>query len=120
MAVCRLLSDWLEAMPARRVLFVEVPSKMKWGIQHKAHARANDLPPISHGIRPETTLDKVRKDLTDSCLDAWATQVRDPDYLGHNFLRLREPNGKHIRPMYSNGGAVDSRWSRVGFAVESR
>ena len=33
----------------------------------------------------------------------------DPDYLGHNFLRLREPNGKQIRPMYSNGGAY-LRW----------
>ena len=46
----------------------------------------------------------MRKHLTDSALDAWATQARDPDYLGHHFLRLRDPSGKPLRPTYSNGG----------------
>jgi hypothetical protein len=104
LAVCKTLAAWLSGHPERKVLFVETPSKLKWGIQHKAHLEARGLPPIPHGATPITSLDGMRKHIADSALDAWTTQSKDPDYLGHQFLVFRDPKGKPLRPMYVNGG----------------
>ena len=68
LTVCRKLAAWLSGFPDRKVMFVEVPSKLEWGIQHQAHLRARSLPPIVLGERPETSLDGVRKHVADS---AW-------------------------------------------------
>ena len=78
--------------------------RIAWGLQHRAHEHARSLPPIPTGVRPETSLDSVRKKAADSALDAWATQARNPDYLGHQFMVLRDSKGKPERPTYSNGG----------------
>ena len=104
LTVCRKLATWLSGFPDRKVMFVEVPSKLEWGIQHQAHLRAHSLPPIVLGERPETSLDGVRKHVADSALDAWTTMARDPDYLGHQFLVFSDPKGKPLRPTYVNGG----------------
>ena len=103
LAVCKALSTWLSVSPDRHVKFIETPSKLKWGLQHRAHEHARDLS-VPSGLRPATSLDSVRKKLADSALDAWGTLAQDPDYQGHQFLVLRDPKGKPLRPTYSNGG----------------
>ncbi|TEB20215.1 hypothetical protein FA13DRAFT_1801198 [Coprinellus micaceus] len=90
--------------PARRINFVETPSKLKWGLQHRAHERARSLPPVPAGARPATSLDYVPKGVTDSALDAWTTMSKDREYLGSQFLTLCDPKGKPVRPSYANGG----------------
>jgi hypothetical protein len=57
LAVCKTIAAWLSGHPERKVLFVETPSKLKWGIQHKAHLEARGLPPIPHRATPITSLD---------------------------------------------------------------
>ena len=104
LATCKALRTWFAAKADRRVDFIETPSKLKWGLQHRAHLHARSLPPTPAGVRPATSLDSVRKHVADSALDAWATQARNPDYLGHQFMVLRDPKGKPTRPTYSNGG----------------
>jgi hypothetical protein len=104
LAVCKALNTWLSVSPDRRVDFVETPSKLKWGIQHAAHLRARSLPPVPAGVRPDTSLDSIRKEVTNSTIDSWATMSTKDDYLGHQFLILRDPKGKRLRPTYSNGG----------------
>ncbi|TEB20246.1 hypothetical protein FA13DRAFT_1801164 [Coprinellus micaceus] len=81
LAVCQTLSAWLSGHPERKVLFVETPSKLKRGIQHKAHLEACGLPPVPHGATPITSLVGMRKHIANSALDAWTTQSKDPDYL---------------------------------------
>jgi hypothetical protein len=104
LAVCKALNTWLSVSPDRRVDFIETPSKLKWGIQHAAHLRARSLPPVLAGARPDTSLDSVRKEVTNSAIDSWATMSKKDEYLGHQFLILRDPKGKRLRPTYSNGG----------------
>ena len=101
---CKTLQAWLSVRRERRIDFVETPSNLKWGLQHRAHERARSLPPVRAGARPATSLDYVRKNVTDSALDAWATMARDREYLGSQFLTLRDPKGKPVRPSYANGG----------------
>jgi hypothetical protein len=101
---CKTLRTWLSVRCERRIDFVETPSKLKWGLQHRAHDHARSLPPVPAGVRPATSLDYVRKGVTDSALDAWTTMSKDREYLGSQFLTLRDPKGKPVRPSYANGG----------------
>ncbi|KAJ3499866.1 hypothetical protein NMY22_g19466 [Coprinellus aureogranulatus] len=105
LAVCKALAAWFSGHPERSVLFVETPSKLKWGIHYRAHQHATGMAPVRSGGHPATSLDSVRKDAADSALDRWTTMSRDPDYRGHQFLVLRDPKGKPLPPAYANGGA---------------
>jgi hypothetical protein len=78
--------------------------ELKWGFQHRAHERACSLPPVLVGVRPATSLDYVCKGMTDSALDAWTTMSKDREYLGSQFLMLRNLKGKPVCPLYTNGG----------------
>ena len=104
LAVCRHLSSWLKDHPERKIMFIETPSKLKWGIQHQVHLCTWDLPLIPLGVRPETLIDGVRKHIADSALNAWTMLSKDPDYLGHQFLQFRDPKGKPFCPTYANSG----------------
>ena len=40
LATCKALHTWFAAKADRRVDFIETPSKLKWGLQHRAHLHA--------------------------------------------------------------------------------
>ena len=105
LAVCKALASWFSGHPERSVLFVETPSKLKWGIHYRAHQHATGMAPVRRGGHPATSLDSVRKDVADASLDRWTSMSKDPDYRGHQFLVLRDPKGKPLPPAYANGGA---------------
>ena len=104
LAACKDLQACLSVHKEHRIDFIETPSKLKWGLQHRAHRHACSLPPVPTGPRPQTLLDYIRKGMTDSALDAWATLAQDQEYPRSQFMILRDPKGKPVRPMYSNGG----------------
>ena len=104
LAVCRVLSKWLASDEAHHIEFVQTPSKLQWGLQHKAHEHARSLPPVPAGRRPATSLDSVCKKITQSALDEWQTLFLSPEYRGRNFLPLEDTLGAQLRPVYANGG----------------
>ena len=86
------------------ITFVEVPSQLEWNIHQEAHAFATSLLPVAAGRRPASTLDSVRKRVTESALDSWKQLFRDPDYRGHHFLELQDHKGAVLQPTYTKGG----------------
>ncbi|KAJ3500911.1 hypothetical protein NMY22_g19103 [Coprinellus aureogranulatus] len=104
-AVCKALVAWFSGHLERSILFVETPSKLKWGIHYRAHQHETGMAPVCSGGHPATSLNSVCKDAADSALDRWTTMSRDPDYRGHQFLVLHDPKGKPLPPAYANGGA---------------
>ena len=81
------------------------------------HDFACSLPPVP-GLRPETSLDKVRQDVTRSCQDAWVSRFQNERYRGRHFLMLKRsfldgPDKADIQPKYSKGGS----W--LSFGTES-
>ena len=104
LAVCAALEEWLGAKVGRSITFVEVPSQLEWNVHQEAHAFATSLPPVAAGRRPASTLDSVRKRVTESALDSWKQLFRDPDYRGHHFLELQDHKGAVLQPTYAKGG----------------
>ena len=109
LAVCKDLKRWLAVRGDRKITFVQVPSAAEWGIHKEAHDFACSLPPVP-GLRPETSLDKVRQDVTRSCQDAWVSRFQDECYCGCHFLMLKRsfldgPDKADIQPKYSKGGS---------------
>ncbi|KAH6906649.1 hypothetical protein BKA70DRAFT_1428734 [Coprinopsis sp. MPI-PUGE-AT-0042] len=86
LAVCKNLSTWFNQGGKRKLTFVYVPSIKEWNIHKAAHTFVGGLPLIYAGAQPQTSLDRVRKDITSWCLDSWMTQFQNPTYSGHNFL----------------------------------
>ena len=72
--ICRNLMTWFQQGGERRLTFIQVPSIKEWSIHKEAHDFAGGLPPISVGANPQTSLDRVRQDVTSKCLDSWVTQ----------------------------------------------
>ncbi|KAJ3540994.1 hypothetical protein NMY22_g4078 [Coprinellus aureogranulatus] len=105
LAVWKALTTWFSGHPEHSVLFVEAPSKLKWGIHYCAHLHATGMAPVRSGGHSATSLDSVCKDAADSALDCWTTMSRDPDYRGHQFLVLCDQKGKPLPPAYANGSA---------------
>ena len=103
LAVCRALDPWLSVNPDRRVLFVQVPSRMKWGPQFEAHELATSLR-IARGVNPANSLDTLRKAAADSISDAWTSQFQHPDYRGRQFLALSDVYDRPLRPRAPKGG----------------
>ncbi|KAJ3518375.1 hypothetical protein NMY22_g13710 [Coprinellus aureogranulatus] len=56
LAVCKALATWFSGHPERSILFVETPSKLKWGIHHRAHRHATGMAPVRSGGYPATSL----------------------------------------------------------------
>jgi hypothetical protein len=104
LATCKALAQWFTMSENHRVEFITTPSKIEWGLQYAAHCRARSLPAIPMGRRPATSLDSMRKCVTDSVLDSWSTMFQDKKYRGHQFLSLVETKGTVIAPTYANGG----------------
>ena len=88
----------------RVVEFVQIPSKLGWGLQHIAHQCARNLPPVPAGRRPATLLDSMRKRITQSALDSWTTMFQDEKYQGSRFLEMKDTKGNKLAPTYTNGG----------------
>ncbi|RXW14339.1 hypothetical protein EST38_g11512 [Candolleomyces aberdarensis] len=105
LAVCKTLSEWFADKASRSLEFIETPSKLKWGLQQQAHSAARSLPPVSSGRRPATSLDSVRKHITQSALDTWGVRFQSVDYRGSQFLGMNETKGTAIAPTYANGGS---------------
>jgi hypothetical protein len=73
LAVCKALAIWLLGMADRAIEFVQAPLKLQWGLQYTVHTCARNLPPVPTGRRPATSLDYMRKNITQSALDSWTT-----------------------------------------------
>ncbi|KAF4622833.1 hypothetical protein D9613_001563 [Agrocybe pediades] len=103
LAVCRALEPWLAEDADCSITFIQVPSKLKWKIHQEAQdeCRAFNAPAVQH---PSTSLDSVRRAVTKSVQEDWKTLFRDPDYRGHNFLMLQQPDETVLEPSYINGG----------------
>jgi len=102
--------------PARRLTFVEVPSRLKWGFHTQAHNLAVGVAPgIPVGRNVRTTLGFLRKSATDSAVDAWLSLFRNPDYAGSQFLHLRGEltDRNTLVPAYANGGTWCKRVHRI-------
>ncbi|RXW13928.1 hypothetical protein EST38_g11928 [Candolleomyces aberdarensis] len=69
LAVCKALGEWFSNGEDRSLEFISAPSKLKWGIHHQAHVACRSLPPVSTGRRPATSLDSVRKRITQTALE---------------------------------------------------
>jgi hypothetical protein len=104
LAVCKALAIWLSEMGDRVIEFVQTPSKLQWGLQYAAHTCVRDLPPVPTGRRPATSLDYMRKSITQSALDSWTTAFQDEKYCGSQFLQLKDTMGNALTPTYANGG----------------
>jgi len=104
LAVCRALAAWFEGHSDRKIMFVQVPSILKWGIHQKAHDFVRDLPAVPTGRRPATSLDTVRKETTQSALDEWQRQFLLGHARGSQFLDLRALTGGPMLPTYLKGG----------------
>jgi hypothetical protein len=104
LAVCKALTTWLSETEDRTIEFVQTPSKLKWGLQYTAHECARNLPPIPVGRRPTTSLDYMRKSITQSALDSWTTMFQDEKYRGSRFLQIKDTKGNALAPSYANGG----------------
>jgi hypothetical protein len=104
LAVCKALATWLSEVGDRAIEFVQTPSKLQWGLQYTAHTCARDLPPVLTGRRPATSLDYMRKSITQSALDSWTTAFQDEKYHGSWFLQLKDTKGNALTPTYANGG----------------
>jgi hypothetical protein len=88
---CKTLRAWLSVCCECRIDFVETPSKLKWGLQHRAHKRACSLPPIPSGARPATSLDYVHKGVTDSALNCVVSDRTAvvPRYIKTEFKKIK-------------------------------
>jgi hypothetical protein len=82
LAVCKALTVWLSGMGDKAIEFVQAPSKLQWGLQYAAHTCARDLPSVPTGRRPATSLDYMRKNITQSALNSWTTAFQDKKYRG--------------------------------------
>jgi hypothetical protein len=105
LAVCKALAAWFELSPSHSVTFAQAPSKLEWRLQNEAHSFARGMPSIPSGSRPATTLDSMRKRVTQTALDKWTSLFRSsPEYRGSQFLELQDTKGSTLAPVYANGG----------------
>ena len=54
---CKSVHPWLSGDDGRRILLMQVPSRLEWGVQKKAHDAAKAVPRISVGPHPRTSID---------------------------------------------------------------
>ena len=75
--VCRLLSEWLSGDPERKIHFYAVPSKEKWPFHTQVHDYVTNYPRIAYGVRCNSTLDRLRKDVVEEIHNDW--QPHEPE-----------------------------------------
>jgi len=109
LAVCKCLGQWFAESPDHKLAFIQSPSSLKWGIHGQAHDFVCDIPPVPCGRRPVTSLDTVRKAVTDSALAEWQRQFLLPGAAGSQFMHLETTKGGPLLPTYANGGT----WLKV-------
>jgi len=103
LAVCQTLAAWLAEDSSCTIIFIQVPSKLKWSIHKEAHDYAKGL--ISPaGLWPATSLDSVRQAVTKRSQETWTRMFKDQSYKGRNFLHLERLDGNALKPTYINGG----------------
>ena len=102
----RVLQPWLEADASRKVTFMYVPSKIKWGPHAYCHKNLKNSLAILLGPRSPTSYDFQRKKVTDAAKDEWIHLFNQGNsYRGHCFIMLPKVLGDgDLQPGYIKGG----------------
>jgi hypothetical protein len=104
-ASCRMFIDWLGADLLQEVSFVHARSRLLWSIQREAHNLANSQEARRPMLEcPFVSLNFARKQVTDSCKEAWKTSFTTAAYKGSSFLDFNGTNDKPLTPSYADGG----------------
>jgi hypothetical protein len=99
------LFDWLKADPLWEITFVHTRAQLLWSIEHEAHLVATDQRScLPMPAQPFVSLNFVRKQVMDSCKEAWKTSFCTTAYRNSNFLDFKGANGKPLSPSYVDGG----------------
>src|SRR5215471_10393744 len=102
LTICRKVRLWLESNLARQLHFVHVPSRLEWGIHHRAHLKAKALK-VNGNRNSKTYLEFARNRAVESMVGEWNRLLQDPQYAGNSFLRLGS-NNTELRATHLKGG----------------
>jgi hypothetical protein len=96
------IRPWLEKSPDTRVFLHHVNKDVGMDAHSLVHLFATSVR-VEAGGAPVRTADSARAAATSAMLGDWALMLRDPKYIGRNFLRLRA-GAEAVAPSHIGGG----------------
>ena len=88
----------------RTILLMQVPSRLEWGVQKKAHDAAAAVPRISVGLRPQTSIDFLLAKADRLAEESWHELWQQASYRGSSVFDIENSKGKSLKPSTRKGG----------------
>ena len=105
---CKALRPWFAGDEGRTLTLWHVPSRFEWGVQRRAHDVATSLR-VSRGPRPRTSQGFFKSALDSLAQTEWHDLFEQASYRGRQFLDLKGPRDKPLKPSTHKGGPWLSR-----------
>ena len=83
---------------------MQVPSRLEWGMQKKAHDTAQAVPQISVGPHPRTSIDFLLTKVDHLAEEGWHELWKQRSYRGQSVYDIEGPKGKPLLPSTHKGG----------------
>jgi len=103
---CKSVCPWFAGDVSRRILLMQVPSRLEWGMQKKAHDAAKVVPRISVGPRPRTSIDFLLAKADRLAEMDWHELWKQGSYQGQSVFSMEGSKGKPLLPSARKGGAM--------------
>ena len=101
---CKSVRPWFAGDASRRILLMQVPSRLEWGVQKKAHDAAKAVPRISVGPRPRTSIDFLLAKADRLAETDWHELWKQGSYRGQSVFSIEGSKGKPLLPSARKGG----------------